>query len=96
MDCIEGKESVDERSKTKLKGMVKRSITNMFKEILDFVEVSIGDNDRFQALRKKILRTSNDTIRDVHLEIDMYYQVTYVPNKEDIITVGKFENSDNY
>ena len=89
MDCMERNTNTNGRSRDKLKGTVDRSITKMFKEILDFTEVSLGDNNKFQALRKKILRISNDTIRGVHQEIDMYYQVTYVPNKEDIISVNQ-------
>jgi len=75
-----------DRSKAKLKEEVDRAVTSMFKKILDFVEVSV-DESRFSALRKKILRESNDTIRSIKQNIDLYYEVKYVPNKEDVLTV---------
>ena len=77
----------DERSKLKLKDDIEHEIKEMFKSILDFIAVSLGDQQRFDAVRPKILRAANDAKRSIFSKLDMYYSIEYVPNKEDIIQV---------
>ena len=88
MECDkERTNAVSEKSRNRLKSDISRSVTELFKNILDFVEVGIGDPSRYNALRKKILRVANDAIRDINKDIDLNYVVTFVPSKEDILEV---------
>jgi len=78
-----------DKSKEKFKSYVHKQVTDMFTTILDFTEVAVGDKDRHRALRAKILRLSNDAIRNIHREIDSSYNVEFVAPTEDIIVVRK-------
>jgi asparagine synthetase A len=77
-----------DRLKEKLKDFVDDEITSLFGSILDFTEVAVGDKERYRALRAKILRLGNDTIRSISKEIDERYVIQkYLPPSEDIIVV---------
>ena len=75
------------KSKEKFKEFVQKQVTEMFTTILDFTEVAVGDKERHRALRAKILRLSNDAIRNVHKELDSNYDMNFVAPTEDVIVV---------
>ena len=77
-----------ERSKSKLKGVLKDRITTMFSGILDFTEVAVGDAGRYGALRAKVLRLANDTIREIEKDLDTDYTVEFIP-KHDVVVIKK-------
>lgn len=77
-----------ERSKEKLKSLIRERITAMFSGILDFTEIAVGDNERYNVLRTKVLRLSNDTIRDLTRDLDEDYSVEYIP-KHDVVIVKR-------
>jgi len=81
-----GEGNVD-KTKAKFKSFIRQQITEMFTGILDFTEVAVGDKDRHRALRGKILRLANDTIRDIQKELDDRYLLEYVPPTEQVIVV---------
>ena len=76
------------RSKAKLKEKVKVDVTKLFHDILDLVEVSVDGPNRFKSVRSKILRLSNDSIRNIHKELDLYYNVAYVATTEEVIELS--------
>ena len=78
-----------ERSKEKLKRDMGDHITKLFDTILDISEVAIGDPQRYKPFRAKVLRSGNDTIRELKKILDMNYKVLHVPTQEDIIEVQR-------
>jgi len=66
-----------EWSNKRLQSAVRDTITKFFETILDFSEVAVGDEKRYKALRSKILRHGNDTIRKLTTTIESDYDVTY-------------------
>mgnify|MGYP001768884261 CR=1 FL=1 len=81
----------EERSKDKLKEMVATELTSFWTQVLNLAEVSVDGRDRYSALRAKILTLGNNAKRAIEHNLDMYYKVEYVPNKETIIEVKRFE-----
>jgi len=79
--------TAENKSKKKLKDFVRDQVTSMFTGILDFTEVAVGEKERHRVLRGKILRLSNDTIRDIQKEIDDRYDISYLAPSEDVIVV---------
>lgn len=77
-----------DRSKEKLKTFIQARITDLFGGILDFTEVAVGEKERYKALRSKVLKLSNDTIRLIGGELDKSYSVTYIPQSVDVIIVN--------
>jgi len=79
-----------ERSKDKLKNYVDSEVKKLFKGVLDYAEVAIDSKDRWKALRSRVLKLSNDAIREITKELDTHYDVSYVnPPGEDIIVINK-------
>ena len=82
-----------DRSKVKdwsikrLQSYVKTSVTKMFEGMLDFSEVAVGEENRYKALRSKILRLANDAIRNINNEIEANYDVFYNGIGEEVIKV---------
>lgn len=74
-------------SKDKLKSMSKGEITKLFSSILDFAEVAIDGKDRYLNFRSRVLKLSNDAIREINREIDTNYDVRYSALKEDLIVI---------
>ena len=72
----------------KLKTFLEKEIKALFGSILDYAEVSMDSEDRYQKLRSKILRIGNDTIRNVQKEVDTCYEVRYVPPYRDVLMNG--------
>ncbi len=80
--------SVEEWSKEKLKRLVDAEITKLFTNILDYAEVAVDSKERWKVLRARILKLSNDTIRDIKKELDKY-SIDFVPSEEVIIVKNK-------
>lgn len=78
-----------ERSKDKLKRDVEKYVLRSADEILNIAEVAIADPQRYKAFRSKVLRSSNDAIREVKKDLDMHYKVIYIPTNEDVIQVQR-------
>lgn len=76
-----------DKSKDKLKVFLSAQITALFGAILDFSTVAVGDKERMKALRSKVLKLGNDTIRKVGKEVDERYSVVYSAPTEEIIVV---------
>ena len=77
----------DLRSKEKIKRYLDAEITKLFTGILDYAEVAIDSEERWKVLRSRILKLSNDSIREIRKEIDERYTVSYRAPGEDIIIV---------
>ena len=76
---------VKEWSNKRLQTLVKSTITKMFESVLDFTEVGVGDETRYQILRGKILRAGNDAIRNINSELDRSYEVSFKDLGQDIV-----------
>lgn len=79
--------SDDVRSREKLKRYVHGEVTKLFSSVLDYAEVAVDGKERYMNLRSKILKVSNDAIREIKKEIDSRYSVTYIPPAEDIVVI---------
>lgn len=77
------------RSKELLKKYIGDEVTKLFTSVLDYAEVAVDGRDRYKVLRSRILKVSNDKIREIQRQLDMRYQVTYVPDTEDVIQVTR-------
>jgi len=78
-----------EWSSTRLQKEVEVRITKLLEGTLDFSEVAVGDDRRYKALRSKILRLANDTIRALNAEIGSNYEVTFSGISQDIVRIKK-------
>ena len=56
-------------------------------EILDIAEVAIGDTHRYKLFRSKVLRSGNNTIRELKSSLDRSYKILFVPDTEDILEI---------
>jgi hypothetical protein len=77
------------KSRDKLKRDIETRVLKSADDILNLAEVAIGNQERYKAYRSKVLRSSNDAVREVKKIIDMNYQVLFVPTNEDIIEVHR-------
>lgn len=57
-------------------------------QILDLVDVSLGDEGKFRAIRSKILRVINDSGRLLQKELERSYTMEYVSTVDDVIVVN--------
>lgn len=73
----------NENSKKMLESVMKREVTRMMEQALDFASVACP-NDNFKQLRAKILRAGNNCIRTLEKEF-MAYDVQYKRINEEII-----------
>ena len=74
-----------EWSNKRLQAVVKDMITKFFETVLDFSEVAVGDEKRYKALRSKVLRHGNDTIRRLSSSIETDYEVSYKKLAQDVV-----------
>jgi len=74
-----------DKHKEKLNRAISNEITILFEKVLDYAEVAVPNNDQYKKLRSKILRVGNNCIRNVKKEIDVRYDVKYIPPAETII-----------
>ena len=75
------------KSREKLVNKIHDIQKQAYGAILDYVEVALGNPDKFKPLRSKILRASNDAIRKLERELERSYAVEYVSTNEDVIVV---------
>ena len=80
---------MNQKSKDKLKFNVSEEVTMMFQEILNYAEVACPTKDVYSNFRSKVLRIRNDCIRNLHKNIDRFYEVKYIPNTEEVIEVKR-------
>ncbi len=80
-------QSIEEWSREKLKKYIDEEIKKLFSGILDYTEVAVDSPERWKALRSRILKLSNDTIRGILKEVDTKYTVNCTI-AEDIIMVN--------
>jgi hypothetical protein len=79
---------VQTRSRLKFEKKVKEIHDRASGQILDLVDVSLGDEGKFKAIRSKILRVINDAGRNFQKELERHYAMEYVSTTEDIIVVS--------
>ncbi len=79
------KKKEQEWSCHRLQGAVKDEITKFFETVLDFSEVAVGDEKRYKALRSKILRHGNDSIRRINSLVESDYNVEYRRIAQDVV-----------
>ena len=84
---MEDRGKVKEWSQKRLQAFVKDEITKMFEKILDYTEVGVADNQRYQILRGKILRVSNDAIRSINSELDRNYDLEFKGIGQDVVRI---------
>jgi hypothetical protein len=70
-----------------LKLFIQKEVTKLFSSILDFAEVAVDGKERYINYRSKVLKLSNDAIREIKKEVDTRYQVKYLAPMEDVIVV---------
>ena len=70
-----------------LKLFIQKEVTKLFSSILDFAEVAVDGKERYINYRSKVLKLSNDAIREIKKELDDKYEVKYLAPLEDIIVV---------
>ena len=75
------------RSREKLKKYVQGEITRLFSAVLDYAEVAVDGKERYTTLRSKVLKVSNDAIREINRELDNRYTITYIPPAEELIVI---------
>lgn len=78
-----------DRSKEKLKKYIDLEVKKLFTGVLDYAEVAVDSKERWKVLRSRILKLSNDAIREISKELDLRYDVSYVPAGEDVVVVNK-------
>ena len=69
-----------------LRDVVRREVTNMFQQILDYTSVAVSDQNIYKALRGRILRVGNDCIRNIISDLASY-KIDYIDVNEDIIKI---------
>jgi len=77
-------------SDKKLNSFIERKIRKLFRTFLECVEMRFGDDfDGFGAIRSKVLRSGNDTIRDIKELIERKYEVKEIQGKAVFKTESK-------
>jgi hypothetical protein len=74
-----------DKHKEKLMKTVSSEITDLFEKVLDYAEVAVPNSDQYKKFRSKILRIGNNCIRNLGKEINIRYDVKYIPPAETII-----------
>lgn len=74
------------RSKEKLEIDIKKEVTKMFEQILDYAQVACPAEDTFKVLRSRILRSGNDCIRRLWSSLE-HYEISYKGKGEDMVEV---------
>jgi hypothetical protein len=77
------------RSKEKVKKYIEAEIKKLFTGVLDYAEVAIDSKERWKVLRSRILKLSNETIREIFRELDARYAVSYIAPAEDVIVINQ-------
>ncbi len=92
---MEDREKVKEWSNKRLQSYVKDEITKSLERILDYTEVGVADNQRYQILRGKILRVSNDAIRSINSELDRNYEIEFKGIGQDVVRIKNRKGDGN-
>lgn len=58
---------------SRLREYVKVVFNRMFDEVLYDLESSLNSEYQFQVIRRRFLRSGNNALRDIYLELDNYY-----------------------
>lgn len=74
-----------DKHKEKLMRTVSGEVTALFEKVLDYAEVAVPNGDQYKKLRSKILRIGNNCIRNLGKEINVRYDIKYIPPAETII-----------
>lgn len=74
-----------DKHKEKLMRTVSDEVTALFEKVLDYAEVAVPNGDQYKKLRSKILRIGNNCIRNLGKEINVRYDIKYIPPAETII-----------
>jgi hypothetical protein len=74
-----------ERSREKLKNIIKDEITVLFENALDFAHVACPPAT-YPQLRSKILRVGNNCIRSINTQL-LHFDIEYRASAEDVIEV---------
>lgn len=74
-----------DKSKEKLKGLIKAEVTALFENALDFAHVACPPST-YPQLRSKILRVGNNCIRNLHNQLKNY-DIEYKAVGEELIEV---------
>lgn len=69
-----------------LEEFVRNEVTKMFQTVLDYTDIAVIEEDRFKALRGKILGAGNTCIRNLLKELKSY-NISYKEQGEDVIVV---------
>ena len=86
---------VQARSREKFQKKIKEVHDRASGQILDLVDVSLGDEGKFRAIRSKILRVINDSGRLFHKELENHYIMEYISTVDDVIMVSSDSSSKN-
>jgi hypothetical protein len=84
---LQGEALSNIKSKEMLLEIISDQLTDFWTKVLDFSDVAIGDKQRQQSYRSKVLRVGNDAIRFLGKEISRKFIVDYVAINEDIVRV---------
>jgi hypothetical protein len=77
------------KSASVLKQMIHHHIKRVFVSALKIIEIKFGKNfEGYEALRAEILRTGNDSIRDIEKAIDTRFNIEQIPE----ILIVKFKD----
>jgi hypothetical protein len=86
---------VQTRSRAKFLKKIKEVHDRASGQILDLVDVSLGDEGKFKAIRSKILRVINDAGRNFDKELERHYLMEYVSTSDDVIVFGSGNSANN-
>jgi hypothetical protein len=82
---------IQKKSRTKLVRTLQDVQKKAYGQILDQVESVVvalaGTPEAFKPLRSKILRASNDAVRQLEKELEKFYAIEYVSTSEDVIEI---------
>jgi hypothetical protein len=76
----------NEKSRDKLLREVEDEVTELFRQILDYVQVACPTQDTYKALRSKVLREGNNCIRTIKKKA-LHYNIEFVPQTEEVIEI---------
>ncbi len=92
---MEDRGKVQEWSNKRLQALVKDEITKMFEKVLDYTEVGVANDPRYQILRGKILRIGNDAIRSINSELDRNYEIEFRGIGQDVVRIKNRKGAGN-
>lgn len=81
---------VTDKHKGLLVKKIEESISKAQKDILDNTECAVEGKDRWTAVRRRILKATNDAKRNIHDELKRNWDIKYNPEviSEDIMEIS--------